>query len=439
MMCLCSMMMLFSSCFLHLARCLRRCLGRCNAAPLTASPESLLLQKLPVEVLLLVQDELHDTPQAAWALSLTCKALYGLLTPRAPLLGPRARDSLLKLLEKDASVGSHLYFRPTCHTLHSFSKSWGPHTREHRLLFELDTHSITYARPCYEATWDSSVLLNYNLGYHHARLVVNRHLYGPPNGLPLSNLNRSPSTGWGFGWWEQSCSAKVIDNELFLCRTYTLRTGGGVFANSWLLRPSRNEREHQKVREEISKYGCSICAHGYIKKPTDDAAFAMPEPNASLSPDDPRQLFSPCQDVLGSCSFCLTDYYTTIKWQTAETKQQQQRARKRRLVDGWLITIVAYHQFGSCRSPFDWKWASMADLTLCCYDTRDIVGYPPGTIRDKWLGTMNDGPSTSCREPTIAAIDDITEFCPVIQNYGENTRAMQRFYTDHRWKQMYSS
>lgn len=112
-----------------------------------AASQSLHLH-LPVDILLLVAEQLRETPECISALTLTCKSLYMLLVPRAPVLEPLARDSLLLLLEKDSEVGSQHYFCPMCHKLHRFSLLCGPLTYEHTIV----NRECRYLRPCYDGT-----------------------------------------------------------------------------------------------------------------------------------------------------------------------------------------------------------------------------------------------------------------------------------------------
>ncbi|OTA04789.1 hypothetical protein A9Z42_0054020 [Trichoderma parareesei] len=141
-------------------------------------------------------------------------------------------------------------------------------------------------------------------------------------------------------------------------------------------------------------------------EPEDDKAHGSPPP------------FRACRDVLGACTVCLTDYVTTIE--RAEVNEITKsnyglslidaaygRVLSARLgeqisvgplVDGWSITITAYHQLGRCRSPEDWKWVTLTDTPIDRVlskspdqPRRDMAVFPPGAIRDMW---QNEGSST---------------------------------------------
>lgn len=94
----------------------------------------------------------------------------------------------------------------------------------------------------------------------------------------------------------------------------------------------------------------------------------------------------------GSCHVCLTDYIITV-----ERAEVNERTRDRfdqvslgPLIDGWSITITAYHQVGQCRDPKDWKWARLIEYPLARilykgpFKERDMALHPPGAIRERW-------------------------------------------------------
>lgn len=120
-------------------------------------------------------------PVSALSLSLTCKSLSALASCHGGHTTPSIpdREEFLLLLEKD--VGRTHSYCHTCSTLHPFSSSepyalasstWklGEDDCRRRALVFFNGSGIT-------------------LGYHHVRLAMDRHLFGPPNGLPLSKFN----------------------------------------------------------------------------------------------------------------------------------------------------------------------------------------------------------------------------------------------------------
>lgn len=236
-------------------------------------------------------------------------------------------------------------------------------------------------RPCYA---DTSFYLEhwiYALGYHHARLVTNRHLYRAPCGLPLSSLEVAsvPYTQTQTGpYWRQSlCRARIIDDELFLCVTHTIDS---------LKIPVTDHA----LRSAIDMgYHYSICRH---MDPAYNVRALNVPPQESHSCT--QNLFTECRDVAQSCSLCLTDFFTTVEHRTAPDRALVGFWDRSRglATSGWIITIVSYHQFGGCRSPDSWKWRVMVERNRLVEDNldwRDSSRYPPGSIRSKWLSVTS--------------------------------------------------
>lgn len=268
---------------------------------------------------------------------------------------------------------------------------------------------------------------------------MNRHLFGAPNGLPLSNLRRcfadpdnriTPS-------FIQDWSARIIQDELIL---------RGV--HIWFARerpPGPDGRE--TVGRPFHRGAYHLCPHIV-------AAHTTPGPHAGLA--IVYQLlfwrtldFWECRNVLSSRDKCLTDYTVTVKrvkppkkkkaGSEASTLDQLRSASVRQIrrvlglgeknnaessdspgsgiqplpplplstststsssssssitnqadekpqESGWLVTIKTYHQFGTCRSPTDVRWLGLTmdpgNTTRMLY--RDHLLYPSGSIKRNW-------------------------------------------------------
>ena len=142
---------------------------------------------------------------------------------------------------------------------------------------------------------------NFPRYYVLARLVMNRHLYGSPNGLPLDSLVRPTWAGsWEHGpLWTQDPSARIYQDQLILRVTHAL------------------EGRATTVRVAIDKGRYGICMH----VATDPVDLNSPITRSELQriaqlrkPHQARQdvQLRACQDVPGSCQVCLTDYITTV-------------------------------------------------------------------------------------------------------------------------------
>ncbi|KAI1084027.1 hypothetical protein F5B20DRAFT_362693 [Whalleya microplaca] len=275
------------------------------------------LLNLPTVALITILN--HLPPESIAALSLTCKSAFYVLFPGTTTsLCGYSLENLLLLLEKDLS---HRYFYCCdCGRLHRFSPSWAPYRRngaQHWL--EL---------PCEPQIENSGDLC---IGFHHARLVLNEHYFGPGRGLSLSQLEvkiASPNGGW-----EIQSEARIISGQLFLSMSHTL-----------LLRGTRAENRHAISHS----YPHEICHHvttHYREYRNPHHTMRIPE----LLPLDglicqPYGYFKECYNAPGSCFVCLTGFTTTIDRQVYSD------------VEHLNITIVSYHQLGDCWSPYDRTW-----------------------------------------------------------------------------------
>ncbi len=119
----------------------------------------------------------HLEPESVASLALTCKALFCLLFQSAYL--DRKSPSLpafLQLLERD--MAEDRYYCEFCNTLHKFLRPANTPYRARDVP--------VCGRQVLERRLSGSNLV---FDFHHARLAVNRHLYGQQAGLPLEIFN----------------------------------------------------------------------------------------------------------------------------------------------------------------------------------------------------------------------------------------------------------
>lgn len=143
---------------------------------------------------------------------------------------------------------------------------------------------------------------------------MNRHFYGPTKGLPLAGIvfpaiaRNDP----GEPFWQETPSARIIGDELFLCITHSLEGRGST------------------LRDIIDRGWSGICKH--LAR---DRFRSMPE---LLEPGEYESnellLFEDCHNGPGSCNVCLTDYITTV-----ERGEVQERIRGR-LGQGSIVVAV---------------------------------------------------------------------------------------------------
>jgi hypothetical protein len=196
---------------------------------------SILLQQ-PTDIFLHISKQLTRT--SAVALSLTCKAAFVLLSPRVrTCFSNTDRECFLLFLEKD--VGDRVYYCHFCSKLHSFSSYWGPNAQDIE-PWRFNTRDCRYSQLFWLANTGSK------LGYHHVRLVMNRHLLGPPRGLPLWQLQYETTGLTRPPCWVHKWTGKVIGNELFLSATHTI---------------SHSEGSAEALRDAVDYHHFDICNH----------------------------------------------------------------------------------------------------------------------------------------------------------------------------------
>ncbi|KAM7186182.1 hypothetical protein V8F33_011948 [Rhypophila sp. PSN 637] len=325
----------------QLGSCLSRLsIGTCTRS---ARPPPGPFLELPVDIILHLCRN-HLQPASAVALSLTCKSLFGLISSQAKIkiqLDSLNRETLLLLLEKDN--GHRWYYYHNHNALHYFSqdseryalRSWTSYRDENdcRLRNLASFHRSSAA-----------------IGYHHVRLAMNRHFYGPPNGIPLDRFQLQTTP---VGQWREQWSARIIEDELFLSATRTL---------SWTGR---------RVRDAVDKEDFGMCKHVFSA-------------NSSMLQQCAVDALHPTHNVFGSCHKCLTDYDITVE--QTETSDQTSGNKDMRVC--WSITITSYHRLGVGRSPTDRKWHAFATDTYGFWYPdalqRDEVRYPSGSVWQPW-------------------------------------------------------
>lgn len=375
--------------------------------------------QLPVDLVLLISDSFLD-PISALALSLTCKDLFNILFVKPlPRLENSDQEAFLLLLEKDVSRQRPRYYCHACVRLHSFDPTReGPTTSDYGRALEYN--DCRRRRACLDGS-------EFTIGYHHARLIMNQHFYGAPRGLALSAFDITyrpgdyPQQGLALStfdinhWpgdypprWGQQWSARIIDDELFLSATHTLRFDGteGDF-RGMLDQRKYNICAHVGTKKHVdrrSREHAEKC-HGYRQHLYDsrnqmlqrrgDAHLASPlwfnppwspsrtinsfrrEGSASCLPQ--HRFLRQCRDLLGSCIFCATDYTTTLSRGNVVGEGPKGGREE------WILTIVTYHELGSCRSPSDPKWEAFARGVMNDAEPRrEALGSLPGGVKKKW-------------------------------------------------------
>ena len=338
--------------FASVRRSLQRWLGRpTQGINLQAAS---LLSRQPCEILLLILEYLP--PESSIAVTLTCKLLYHAFFPIMKSgLDTQSLQNLLLWLEE--SVSRDHYFCHDCIRLHRFSPSWAPSKNPLK-------------PPCKPTTID---LGGRQIGFYHARLVMNAYFFGPGHGLELEQLEIRILPY--IHDLQTDFRARILQYQLFLRVSHRLRL----------------ERDPSFIRTAVDNtYNHYICPHIITHLPRRDprdVTATLPTQIPQLFPLASRfsydeYMLDNCTDTPGSCSICLTDFTTSIKRQRIDACSPE-----RALLD---VNIVSYHQLGGCRSPLDWKWQAFS--TPCSHFPPDVPKraqqpescYQPGAVRKRW-------------------------------------------------------
>ncbi|KAM4056629.1 hypothetical protein HRG_003498 [Hirsutella rhossiliensis] len=323
-------------------------------AATTATPLEPHILQLPADILLLICDQL-DTPEAL-SMSLTCKSVFALSLTMCQCrrkMPSEERRRFLLLLEADARMGRGVFYCHACNSLHPFQRDWGPRSEREA--------SGAPARPHHCGIRDRFAPAGnpFGLSYHHARLVMNQHLYGPGRGLALGNIcvrhtERRPATSILC-----TTDAQIKDGELLLLRTYAFTVADDSISE---FRRGGGPRDFR------------LCEHTCFFPHSSSSPYRQHIPQLQ-PPRTGDQAFPPCHDAPGSCGLCLMDYVITVAPSSA----------------AWDVTIKAYHQLGACRSPDDWKWARFSEakrphLFFPNRPNRRSSTLEAGAVRRRWLG-----------------------------------------------------
>lgn len=255
------------------------------------------------------------------------------------------KEELLLMLEKDIAS---LYYCHYCVKLHRWHKSWGDPRRTW----------IQEKLPCKQHLLRDflRIPLTCYFPYHHARLVMNQHLYGAKHGLSYRKFEKRTSIRFDSHRIVNSKSSqtRIVDDKLLVLSVRTI---------------SHSQGDPKVLRFHIESLAYQPCEHLTLNRGCPSyAPVQLPE----LAKDKTAPgHFAPCEQSLGSRTFCLTDYSIDITW--GGTRK------------GYLIKLFVYHQIGDCRSPFDWSWRGMATMeTVDEPRTTRFLECRQGIVRDRW-------------------------------------------------------
>lgn len=329
-------------------------------------------------------------PDTRIAFALSCKGLYDrfFAAALASLQSAEREYKLAVQLLWEKDIGHKQYYCPACRDFRSFDTNW----RAGRVAQPQDLIRSGFHRsrrqprqPCpstFDLGFDPLCLTGYSLNFNIARLVMNRHLLGRPRGLPLSCLEADLIiNGPNFPLvWDQTWRAKIIEDELYLCVTHVLSQ-------------TAQDMSGKVMRGHLKQQHYGLCKH--VDTRLGSYCSVLPLEEISEDVHTEKDMFVPCQDVLGACEFCLTDFRTSIQWCEEERViRSGPRKGKIQTREGWKITITVYHQMGQCRSMYDWKWlaatgnghtwVSITRRGIAREYAQGLANSPFGAVQKRW-------------------------------------------------------
>jgi hypothetical protein len=293
---------------------------------------------LPAEIISMITSHLDGL--STTFLAFTCRDLYSLCTPGQLVLTAAERTQLLQYLEDNIADA---YFCRYCGTLHRWHGYWS-----HSILRWISEHT-----PRQHGRDDIYFSPFIQIPFSHAHLVMKRHFRGCEHG-PLPNfLDKQTHTEYHRNGVKQSSArhARIVYDQLLVKTKIII---------------SQRERDSKSLRENIKHTCRPICWHLYASR---DPLLTQ-SPKLAIQADTPEA--SPLSDdSTRSCPICHTDYSINVSWQGQS--------------EGYVVEICIYSQLGSCRSPLDWSW-----LTMACPRTDERFRvelderFGPGSVRRLW-------------------------------------------------------
>ena len=156
----------------------------------------------------------------------------------------------------------------------------------------------------------------------------------------------------------QAWRARIIDERLYLCSTYTIRQKRGdaqKLREYFELVVARSVTMYMLIR--VSR----LTSHGLR-----NARQAIPQ---TEDPCD-RRYFIPCATAIERCTTCQTDFEIDIAWCGHK---------------GWVVTIAAYRMLGKCLDPSEESWRCITSLGIVYSRYHKKRDFSLPGVREKWL------------------------------------------------------
>ncbi|KAK0643205.1 hypothetical protein B0T16DRAFT_512405 [Cercophora newfieldiana] len=304
--------------------------------------------KLPAELVSLVMQ--HLPPESGIALALTCRAFFAQFFPDLDKvqLSDVETERLLLWLEQDTP---ELYYCFDCRCLHRWRRGV-MRTWEGRVLHRVPSHCTLVPETGFmgEAVPDSLEEFTYST----ARLIMNRHFYGPLHGLSTQQVavtRRKGADSLHGVSKTHSWSAKIINDSLYLY-------GNMVFHSSG----SKGGEKSLRVFLEDNGWHL-VCSHLHV-----------PDKHTPSAP----VISELARDRESTAPFCQTE----SKRITTQGQPEDSDSAKKK---NWIIEVDRWHKLGECRSPDDVEWCNLVSNYHEAVQVKREDVCPAGMIRKEWM------------------------------------------------------
>ena len=327
------------------------------------APQLSPLEKLPVEVILLIAEALSCKADIA-CLALANQRMYRILRE---MYHPLRKDDIRRFMIRNQRLVPQGYLCQDCWKFHKFAKSTKPTLRH--LYVMKGPRQLCLSR-CPVDYFGS-----YCLRFAHVQLAMNRHFFGPKYGIPLSALSathkdvREP-------WWSKEPGLKatavmrhtwtprIIEDELYMLTEYT-----------FTLEKAQGEASAHDLQQVLNANFWFLCRH----YKTSNTRFLRLNETAGPSWDADGSATN-----VRSCDICDMDYVLSVRWPSCNRKASQPS-----------IGIIAWRRFGTCRSVHDDDWSRTSEGREKLW--RDGISprrLPSGEIRRRWEQSLAESTQT---------------------------------------------
>lgn len=280
-----------------------------------------------------------------------------------------------------------MYYCSSCIKLHRWDPDWN-----------ID-HQTGPRRRCKDLNYSGSGP-RYDcrdISHELVRLVLNRHLYGPSHGLPLTSIEKDHRYIWeDYGVVQtHTTRARIIDGELFIRSTNTIwHDKGSAEELRYFVDLERDDRIQHEVTAGLRNY------HWPHEHPRHFPEVRRPA-------DEAEGLFVECEQSLRSCTTCETDLETDLTW-----------TGKR---EGWTVRVVGYHRLGGCRDLAGERQGGMFLSRIMRGDEggRDLSR---PSVRSRWLAqdgrdALSDGETKILQSGDLGWPRDRSRRCETTFSY----------------------